>query len=262
MRWEESKVKASLKTLMKKKGLQYTDLAQSLGVSAATIKRRLNKGELSLSQLVEMAECLGVSFYELVEMSRADDSKAYLFSEQQEQLFAKDLQYLLLFRALVMGRSFKELLKDFSVKEADLRKRLRQLENVQLIQLMPQDRISLLAKFPFRWREEGALQKAYFAKNLQALFEHARNEYRFSTYKEDTGALCKPFEYLLTSESQRQLGADLAEIHKKYMQLSQLEIKAKNQKATAVSGLLLADAFSIWQERVSTYISISSSISQ
>lgn len=247
MRLEEVQIKNSLKILMKKQGLQYRDLAQALGISTATVKRRLNKGDLGISQLTELAECLSVSLYDLIDLSKNEDSKVYIFSDEQEQLFAKDLSYLLLFRAIVMDVSFKEIAKQLNLKEPELRKRLRHLEDVKLIKLMPQDRISALAKFPFKWRENGALQKAYFTKNITSLFNHIKARYKFSVHDESSGALCKPFEILLSVDNRKSFSRDLMEVYTKYQRISQIELKSKNKSSVVVSGIVFADDFSIWQ---------------
>ncbi|HEX7673709.1 MAG TPA: helix-turn-helix transcriptional regulator [Bdellovibrio sp.] len=249
MRLEETKIKNSLKTLMKQKGLQYKDLSKSLRISTATVKRRLNKGEIGISQLTEIAECLGVTLYELIEMSKNDSSKVYLFSEDQEQLFVKDFSYLMLFREIIKSSSFEEIKESLSLKEPELRKRLKRLEDVELIKLMPKDRISLLAKFPYKWRENGALQRAYFAKNIQSLFEYTRANYKSSTYSQDTGSICKPFEFLLSPESHKSFSRDLMDVYSKYLNLSEIELKSKNKNSLTVSGILLSDVFSIWQNQ-------------
>jgi predicted transcriptional regulator len=246
MKIEEAKIKNSLKVLMKQQGIQYNDLAKTLRVSTATVKRRLNKGELSISELSEIASCLGTSFYELVELSKQNTQEAYLFSEGQEKLFAGDLSYMMLFRAIIMGLNFVQLKNELDLKESELRKKLRRLEEVELIQLMSRDRISLLARFPFKWREDGPLQKAYYQKNLQSIFSYIASNYKASTYNEETGSLCKPFEFLLTVNHKKDFSRDLMEILKKYQNLSLMEIQAKSSKAAAVSGILQLDQFSIW----------------
>nr|BFD60372.1 hypothetical protein CKG001_24790 [Bdellovibrio sp. CKG001] len=247
MKAEEAKIKDSLKKLMKEQGLQYSDLAKKLRVSTATVKRRLNKGELSLSELSEIATSLGTSFYELIEISKHNTPKPYLFSEEQEKLFASDLSYLLLFRSIVMGLNFAQLKTSLNLKETELRKRLRQLENVELIKLMPRDRIYQMARFPFQWREDGLLQKAYYQQNLRSIFSFITKSYKSSTYDEGTGCVCKPFELLLSVEQKKSFARDLMEVLARYQKLSQLELNTKSTKGVTVSGIIHADEFSIWQ---------------
>ncbi len=246
MKIEEAKIKNSLKALMKEQGVQYTDLAKKLRVSTATVKRRLNKGELSIADLSEIATCLGTSFYDLIELSKQNTQKAYLFSEEQEELFAKDLSYLLLFRSIVMGLNFSQLKTQLNLKENELRKRLRHLEDVELIKLMPRDRVYQLARFPFQWREDGLLQKAYYQKNLQSIFNFIISHHKASTYQEETGSICKPFELLLSAEHKRAFGKDLMEVLKKYQALSKMELSTANHKGLTVSGIIHSDEFSIW----------------
>lgn len=246
MKIEEAKIKTSLKNLMKEQGLQYADLAKKLRVSPATVKRRLNKGELSLSELSEIASCLGTSFYDLIELSKQNTQKPYLFSEEQEKLFAGDLSYLMLFRSITMGLNFAQLKTSLNLKEAELRKKLRQLENVDLIKLMPRDRIYQLARFPFKWREDGLLQKAYHQKNLQAIFSFITTQYKSSFYDEEAGVICKPFELLLAPEHKKAFSRELMEVLTRYYNLSQMEINTKSAKGVTVSGIIHADEFSIW----------------
>lgn len=233
--------------LIKKNGISYFDLAKNLGVSEATVKRRLNGGQLTLSQLMEFSEILNISVYDLIETSRNQDTKPCQFSHAQEELLGKDLSYLQIFRLSMLKSSFSDIQKYLDLSELELRKKLKRLEKVGLVRLMPEDRIVPILTYPVKWIEGGPLQKAYFKKNISSLFEYISDNYVGSLFEKGSEKLCKPYEMFLSSEHHLQFNQELMDVYSKYVLVSRIDMRNHERQGRVISGILFSDSFSIWR---------------
>ena len=239
MSLELIKIQNAIKQLMKAKRFSYADLGLHLGASQATIKRRLNGNDISIEQLQEIALALESNLYELIEISKQHENKVYEFNLKQEELLAKDPLHMMIFRQLLMKKTFKEICKTLSITEGNLRKILRKLEERELIKLMPMDRIVLLASFPFRWIAGGPLEKSYdkiiLEKILQKIKQGAEN------------GISRKFEIALSDEFHRAFCDDLEKVYQKYKNLSQAHMTSLTRDEDVSSGILFVDRFSFWE---------------
>lgn len=223
---------------MKKKRLSYLDLEKSLNASQATIKRRLNGDDISIAQLQELAVALGTSFYELIELSKEQDNRAYAFNQKQEEFLAKDLKHMMVFRQLLMKKSFKEICSSLDLSDSGLRKILRHLEGFELIKLMPMDRIILLATFPFQWMQNGPLEKSYEKLILDSILKRIKLGAQ--------NGLGRKFEIALSEDLHQSFCNDLEKVYQKYKNLSQVHMTSLTDNKDVSSGMLFVDRFSCW----------------
>lgn len=239
MSLELLKIQNAIKHLMKTKHFSYADLGLQLGASVATIKRRLNGDDISIEQLQEIALALDSNFYELVEISKQQENKAYEFSLKQEELLAQNFLHMMVFRHLIMKKTFKEVCSQLSITEGNLRKILRKLEDAKLIRLMPKDRITLLANFPFKWIPNGPLEKSYEEIILEKILQQLKRGV--------SDGVCKKFEIALSDEFHQAFCADLEKVYQKYKNLSQAHMTSLTSDKEISSGVLFVDRFSCWE---------------
>lgn len=232
------KIQNALKNLMRKKRFSYIDLGKSVGASQATIKRRLNGEDISIEQLHELAVALGSNFYELIELSKEQDNQAYSFNQKQEEFLAKDFKHMMVFRQLLMKKSFKEISASLNMTDGALRKILRYLEEHELIKVMPMDRFILLANFPFKWIQGGPLEKVYEKLILETILKQIKQG-----AKDGIG---RKFEIALSNDLHQSFCADLEKIYQKYKNLSQAQMTSQTDNNDISSGILFVDRFSIW----------------
>ncbi|WP_374076186.1 helix-turn-helix domain-containing protein [Bdellovibrio bacteriovorus] len=233
---------------MKQKSLTYESIAQKLRLSPATIKRRLNSDDLTISQLSDFCSVLEISLYDFLDMSKEQTVKVHLFTEEQERVLSRDLNYMLLFRNTLLGLSYEVHKQHLHFSDKEMRKALRELESVELVRVMPGDRIVALVHYPFKWRRGGKLEAAYNERIHQSLMARARHFLDKRDELKNNLNNFQAFEFLLSQESLRNFCAELGDVYKKYSGLSQMYLKQKNPQAEVVSGILMVDRFSIWQE--------------
>lgn len=240
--WDELKIKKVLKLLIKKSGLTYKDFGERLSLSEATVKRRVNSSDLSIRQLSQMCEVLDVEFLELIELSRKFQNEPSQFNFKQEQLLAEDTLYFSVFRLLVLKKTNSEMTRILGLSNTSLKTILFKLEKVNLIEIYPDNKINLLLSFPFKWIDEGPMEKTYFKKSINNIFNQIQNQ------KYKPSLKCRSFELKLSKEQYKSFTQEFDSLFQKYRSYSEIELKARSQKSETVSGLFFTDYFSLWHE--------------
>lgn len=241
MNYEYQKIQKALKVLMKSKHATYQSVARTLKVSPATIKRRLNGGDMTLQQLKEFAEALSVSFYELIELSKNLKREPHLFTLEQEKLLSSDIKLMLLFRLILAGQSYLQIKALLRLTDKDLQKAGIAFEKVGLAQLLPGNRFLPLVRFPFRWQQEGPLFNTYRNITLTNILDRIR-------CNNGAAGLHKQFEFALSSETYRQLCDEVMSVYSKYQSLSEIHLSSQIDLNQVVSGVFFVDQFSIWDQ--------------
>ena len=155
----------ALKRLMRSRGRTYAQAARVLDLSEASVKRLLSRSELSLDRLESLCDWLGVDISDVVALS-ADVSPLLteLDAKQEEELLRDP--GLLLMAFLTLNRWTEvEILQIFNFRKLDVTQKLRKLERLGLIELLPFDRIKIRAARNFAWRKDGPIQQ-YFAERV------------------------------------------------------------------------------------------------
>ena len=161
-------LKSALKSLLKERKLQYTDLADRLGCSVPTIKRILGPEELTLTRLLEICDILEIKLSELEAVVAAgaleDQSE---FSEAQDAFLAKNTNYLAYLAALYSRVTPEEIAAKHELTKRSTDLYLVRLEKLGLITVDGKGRVRLTSKnFP-RFRKDGELMKT----NLRAILD-------------------------------------------------------------------------------------------
>lgn len=232
-------IQKTIKILMRNSGHTHESLAKELNVSPATIKRRLNGQSTTIQQIGEFSNLLGYSFHELVDLSAAESNKTSLFTEEQERLLAKDLKYMLVFRYILLKKSFEEILHYLSLKESQLREILRHLEEVNLTELHKNDRLKTKIKFPFQWKSNGPLHQKYYSFLIESIFKQALSNSNTS------GLNCK-FEILLTPKHYAEFCDEVKSVYLKYRGISKVLLETEIKEKKLVAGIFFIDNFSPW----------------
>lgn len=142
------KIQKELKKRAKAKDLNYSQIAELLDISEATVKRLFNHEDISFSKLNELCSVLEIEFFELVDLIRDEKQSVYHFTMDQELLLAKSELNFKIFRAMLAGKTYEKLKNIFSLKDKDLYPLLNKFENCGLIRLGVHNKLKVLATFP------------------------------------------------------------------------------------------------------------------
>lgn len=155
----------ALKRQMRSSGRTYAQAAHVLKLSEASVKRLFSRAELSIERLEVLCNWLEVEVSEVVQQSGQLSPLVTEIEPAQEQELLGDLQLLLVAFLTLNHWSEADILEVFSFRKAELLQKLRQLERLGLIELMPSGRIKMRAARNFTWRKDGPIQK-YFAASV------------------------------------------------------------------------------------------------
>jgi transcriptional regulator with XRE-family HTH domain len=240
------KIQTTIKNSLKASGLKYSDLAQKLDLSLPSVKRILNSDDIPLSKLIEICRCIGIDFFELIEQAKEQTAHVYQFSLEQENTLSKDFQHFLVFRLMLVNTELDQIQSELKITRVDLNRSIKALEKCQLIELWPNDKIKILAHFPFQWIESGPLEKTYHKK----IIEKAQKEitkYGVNRSNPTNPVQCVVKELFLTEEEQRNYVLDMQMTFKKYSMLSSMRMKNKSLDAKTFSYLHLSGPFLWWE---------------
>lgn len=153
---------SAIKQQLKARDLRYADLAQALQLSEASVKRLLSRGGVTLERLDEICAFLGIDVYELVRSGRRQGGlQARLLSLEQEQELARDARLLTVFHLLCNDWEAAQIRAEFGLTEPEIVLLLTRLDRLDLIELLPGNRIKLQVARDFSWRSDGPVLRRH-----------------------------------------------------------------------------------------------------
>ncbi|MBK9295096.1 MAG: helix-turn-helix transcriptional regulator [Oligoflexia bacterium] len=134
----------TLKKIIKERKLSYRDLAVKLGISESGVKKIFTGQDCSYGRLVQITRVLGFRMIDLLEKIEGTEMKGFTFSKEQQEFFLKNMDVFSFFVKLVVEReSLTEIKKEFQLSDKATFNLLKKLDQLNLIQLHPGDRVKL-----------------------------------------------------------------------------------------------------------------------
>lgn len=204
---DEALLLAELKRILKDRNIRYCDIAEQLGVSETTIKRKLTGHGLSVAMLESVCSIAGVRLIDLAELAaRRSDSKAHALSIEQEQGLADAPFTAFIFMLLRYDWRPREIQQEFELDEAGLFLHLRRLEKLRLLDLFPGNRVRLLTVRHPDWIPGGPLRRAVddaMRRHFETMdFHDPQSVWQLETVKLSRGSI-EQLRHLMASLSQR-----------------------------------------------------------
>jgi transcriptional regulator with XRE-family HTH domain len=150
----------NLKKALKEKRITYAQMAQDLGLSESGIKKIFAARDGSFQRLVQIAKYVGLSVAELVEDTR---STKVGFTDKEQSEFLKDVRLFHAYWMLVYERaSLEQVQAGLKISKAEAFKLARKLDALNLIKLLPGDRVLVPAIQVIHWDTDGEfIRKIY-----------------------------------------------------------------------------------------------------
>ncbi len=161
----------TLKQALKSHGLSYSDVAKTLDLSEASVKRLFSECSFSLLRLDTICQMMSMEISDLIAMMNQRNAEAMLsgLSWQQEQEIANDTALLLVTVCVLNRWSTDELLEHYQLTVSQCVGYLVRLERLQLIELLPKNNIKLKVSANFKWLVNGPIQQ-FFQQKLATDF--------------------------------------------------------------------------------------------
>jgi hypothetical protein len=161
----------ALKRELRRQRITYQQVAKKLELSEASVKRMFSSGDMSLSRLESICE---LASWDLIDLSKAAQSsvqKIDCLTSEQEAEIASDLILLLVAVNVINGFTYDDLLSQYRLDEHTLIRKLAALDRLQLIDLLPGNRIKLRISQNFRWHPRGPIQSYFLDHVVQQFFD-------------------------------------------------------------------------------------------
>lgn len=160
----------TLKRELKAQGKTYVDVANVLDLSEASVKRLFADKNFTLQRIELICDMLNLEFSELVQRMSKNQCQLIQLSREQEKEIAGDLILLLITVSVISGMSYREILHNYDIPEADCIQKLAKLDRLKIIELLPNNRVKLLVAPNFHWLPNGPIQQFFQEKVEQDFF--------------------------------------------------------------------------------------------
>ena len=220
----------TLKKRLKAQGMTYRDLARTLKLSEASVKRQFASRRFSLDRIVEMANLLGYTLAELTQEAEAAGRRPRALSEAQEKEIVSDVKLLLVAVCVLNQWAIKDIVERYQLTEADCIQKLVRLDRLKVITLLPGNRVRLNVTRDFDWLPKGPI-RVYFRK--QGL-----GDFLGGSFEGDNETLA--FSHaMLTDSAISKIRTEIRRLRQRFAELHEESLTAPLAKRAGM-GMLLA----------------------
>ncbi|MDD1781812.1 helix-turn-helix transcriptional regulator [Enterovibrio sp. ZSDZ35] len=161
----------TLKQQLKLRGLQYQDIARVLDLSEGSVKRLFaNGGSISLERLALICEAMSLEMSELFKLASENTKHLTQLTRQQEEELVADKALLLVAVCITNGYRFEQILEQYNLSEHVLIQKLAHLDRLNVIELLPENRIKLKISPSFHWIAGGPIQQFFQQQVIRTFF--------------------------------------------------------------------------------------------
>ena len=220
----------TLKRQLKLQGMTYRDVARSLGLSEPSVKRLFATEQFTLDRVVEVCNLLGFTLAELAQEAQDGQRRLRTLSAEQETEMVSEAKLLLVAVCALNHWSMAEMQAVYRLSEAECVQHLLRLDRLQLITLLPGNRIRLNVARDVDWLPEGPIRRYFREQGMPDFLDGAFGQ---------AGESLDFAHGMLTESAQAKLRAELRQLRTRFAQLHEESLAAPlaQRKGT---GLLLA----------------------
>ncbi|NMP33147.1 helix-turn-helix transcriptional regulator [Thalassotalea sp. M1531] len=149
----------TLKQLLKQHKVTYRQIAESLELSEANIKRVFATNSFSLERLEQICSIINLSLSDLFAISEKQQQQLTELTLEQEQELIENPKLLLVAVLVRDYWNFEEITEHYEIDQHEGIRLMAKLDKIKLIQLLPNNDYKLLIAQDFRWIKNGPLEK-------------------------------------------------------------------------------------------------------
>jgi len=158
---ETERLVATLKRLLKARGLTYRAVATALGLSEPSVKRMFSRGAFTLERLAQVAALLGLTLAEIADEATRSAPRMRTLTEAQEAELVAEPRRLLVAACVLNGWTPQEITATYALTQAECVKHLLHLDRLGFLALLPGDRVRLNVARDFEWLPRGPIQRFF-----------------------------------------------------------------------------------------------------
>ncbi len=160
----------TLKKQLKAHGKTYVDVAETLELSEASVKRLFSGENFTLQRLEAVCQLIGIELTELVVLMSQEQPQLMQLTLEQEKHIADDFILLMVALSVINGYTFADLVDHYKLSTTRCIQKLAELDRLKIIDLLPNNRIKLKVSPNFRWLPNGPIQRFFHEKVQQDFF--------------------------------------------------------------------------------------------
>ena len=161
----------TLKVCLKEKGLTYLDVAESIDLSEASVKRMFSEENISLHRLEAICQLLNMEISDLTKIAEDQRHQIVELTQEQEAEFVKQPKLFFLAYMLLNDFEFDEVAEYYDIEPLEGVQLLAHLDRIKFIDLLPGNRVKLLTSRNFKWRKNGDIEKVFNQQIRKEFFQ-------------------------------------------------------------------------------------------
>ena len=130
----------TLKRLLKTRGVTYAQVAVHLELSEASVKRQFSQESFSLHTLEAICELIHLELGELIQAADQAQARVSRLTEAQEAELVRDPRRVLVAICVLNHWTMAQIVATYQISEPECISYLLQLERLDMIRLMPENR--------------------------------------------------------------------------------------------------------------------------
>jgi DNA-binding Xre family transcriptional regulator len=160
----------TLKKTLKSHGKTYAHVAKHLDLSEASVKRMFAQHSFSLHRLDEICKMLEMEITDLIQHVNDSTARQIMqLSDEQEKELVSDMGLLLVTISVINHWTLEDIQKVYNFTEVECIQHLAKLDRLNIIELLPNNKIKTKISPNFKWRTNGYIQR-FFRENIEAEF--------------------------------------------------------------------------------------------
>ena len=159
----------TLKQELRKQRITYRQVSEVLELSETSVKRLFADAAFSVSRLEKVCALLQLEISDLVHLMQKNIELTTQLTREQEQELVSDIKLLLIALLLMNKLEFSDILSVYDISEPEGIRLLVRLDRMNIIELLPGNRVRLMISSNFSWLPDGPIQK-FFESKVQLEF--------------------------------------------------------------------------------------------
>ncbi len=160
----------TLKKTLKSHGLTYAQVATHLDLTEASVKRLFSEQQISLQRLEQICQLMQMEISDLVQLMNDQQPQLQQLTQEQEEEITRDITLLLITVCVLNRWTLEEILEWYKLSESECLQKLIRLDKLNIIELLPKNKIKLRVANNFGWRDGGPIQRFFQDKLAQEFF--------------------------------------------------------------------------------------------
>lgn len=156
---EVQQVVATVKRLLRARGLTYRDVARALDLLEASVKRVFAGERFTVDRLARVAALLGCTLAELMQEAASGAPVLHALDRSQEARLVADEKLLLVAVCALNHWGLDDIVATYRLTRAEALQRLLGLERLGMLALLPGDRVRLRVARDFDWLPDGPIRQ-------------------------------------------------------------------------------------------------------